>query len=195
MSDLVITEKANLVAIADAIREKTGSTEGINFNDFVNHVSELKGINEPTYILGRKIQCGTFIPASSGRTMYVNYDSEDDEPSGVIYWAVSDFMENTDERSYILGCYISDWYRSSLTQASSVIVYEDSATSTNSKPTSVATVETPSGGSIGYPTSGSLQANTVFGAASWGSVALGGTGAKFVAGMEYQYILFGGYKR
>lgn len=40
MADLIITERSNIVALADAIREKTGITDGITLGDMISDVEE-----------------------------------------------------------------------------------------------------------------------------------------------------------
>lgn len=40
MADLIITERSNIVALADAIREKTGTTDSITLGDMISDVEE-----------------------------------------------------------------------------------------------------------------------------------------------------------
>ena len=196
IKEYVLCDKADLVNIADSIRGKTGSSELMLFpSGLLESVSELKGANDSVSLLNRKVQCGTFVPSTttSSFTISHNFGSI---PSGCMYWVVSDVIDNTDAASYTLGCYISDFYGrygEQITWGRSVVAYESNASSTSNTPTSQARIKTLSGGSIGAPWSGTSMSNVAMHAAdNYGTVKLGGTGANFVAGMEYQYILFGG---
>lgn len=42
MSDLIVTEKSNITAIADAVRTKTGITNSMTLNDIVNGINEIE---------------------------------------------------------------------------------------------------------------------------------------------------------
>lgn len=148
-------------------------------------------------IHNRKVQWGSFIPTQTFTGYYVDYDSESfgGYPSGCMYWVVSDVIQEVDNRSAIMGAYISDWYGATtgaLTWGRSVSAYEASASSTSNSPTSAARLKTPSGGSIGSPLSGNASSYTVMSNATSSRVKLGGSAGLFVAGLEYQYILFGG---
>ena len=149
----------------------------------------------------RKMLCGSFVPAESSYSIMIPYDLASlggSYPSGCMFWVVSDVIENVDVKSHILGCYISDFFGLSSsakpTWGRSVAVYEKSAGDTNKEPAASARLLTQSGGDIGYPWSRSITVASVMNSASSYGVKLGGTGGQFVAGLEYQYILFGGLK-
>lgn len=64
IKELVITEKDNLVSIADAIREKAGLAENFAFpQGFIDTISGIESGG------GRKVQ-GTYIPAADSETIY-----------------------------------------------------------------------------------------------------------------------------
>lgn len=65
MSELVITEKANLVAIADKIREKAGSSDDMSFPDGFNEMLNNIGFNG--WI--NKIECFSITLNSSTQTL------------------------------------------------------------------------------------------------------------------------------
>lgn len=190
--------EANLTAIADAIREKGGTTDTITFSAMADAIA---AIEADLSVHNRKVLCGSFVPAESSYSIKIPYDLASlggSYPSGCMFWVVSDVIENVDAKSHILGCYISDFFgRSSSakpTWGRGVAVYEKSASDTSNEPTAYTRLLTQSGGSIGYPWSTSITAFSVMHSASSSGVKLGGTGGQFVAGLEYQYILFGGLK-
>lgn len=43
MKDLVITERQKLVAVADAIRSKSGINDGMSIDEMPNRISEISG--------------------------------------------------------------------------------------------------------------------------------------------------------
>lgn len=188
---------AGLKKIADAIREKAKSTDTLAFPDAM--ADAIAAIEADLSVHNRKVLCGSFVPAESSYSITIPYDLASlggSYPSGCMFWVVSDVIENVDARSHILGCYISDFFgRSSSakpTWGRSVAVYEKSAGDTTNEPTASTLLLTQSGGDIGFPWSTSTTASSVMCFASSRGVRLGGTGGNFVAGLEYQYILFGG---
>ena len=161
--------------------------------------SLIESIEADLSVHNRKVLCGSFVPAESSYSIMIPYDLASlggSYPSGCMFWVVSDVIENVDAPSHILGCYISDFFGGSSsakpTWGRSVAVYEKSAGNTSNEPTASTKLLTQSGGAISYPWSGSMTVASVMYSASSYGVRLGGTGAKFVAGLEYQYILFGG---
>lgn len=159
----------------------------------------IESIEADLSVHNRKVLCGSFVPAESSYSITIPYDLASlggSYPSGCMFWVVSDVIENVDAPSHILGCYISDFFGKSSsakpTWGRSVAVYEKSAGNTSNEPKASTQLLTQSGGDIGYPWSTSNTGATVMSFASSHGVRLGGTGSKFVAGLEYQYILFGG---
>lgn len=190
--------EAAKAAISQAITEKGVTVpNGTMLDAMAQLISAIEAGGGDLSIHNRKVQWGSFIPTQTFTGYYVSYDSESfgGYPSGCMYWVVSDVIQHVDERSAIMGAYMSDWYGATtgaLTWGRSVSAYESSASSTSNSPTSAARLKTASGGSIGSPMSGNASSYTVMSGATSSRVKLGGSAGQFVAGLEYQYILFGG---
>lgn len=192
---------AGLKQIADAIREKGGKSDTLAFPAAMAEAIaaiEAGGGGDIT-IHNRKVEFGSFVPASDRMSYQISFDFSKfgSLPSGCMFWAVSDVIANTAKESYVLGCCIGDFFgRYDFTKATwgySMVAVESSAASTSATPTMYGQRGTPSGGSVFQPWAGTSMAQTAMSAANeYGVVTIGGTAAYFVAGMEYQYILFGG---
>lgn len=57
MSDYIITERSNIVAIADAVREKNGTTDTLTLGEIVEGINEIEGKTEipEDYIVDEEI--------------------------------------------------------------------------------------------------------------------------------------------
>lgn len=66
MADLVITEKAKLVEIANAIREKAGTSDAMAFDALASTIGDIE--------VGAKIATGTITPASTVRSLTATHN-------------------------------------------------------------------------------------------------------------------------
>lgn len=57
MSDYIITERSNIVAIADAVREKNGTTDTLTLGEIVEEINNIEGKTEipEDYIVDEEI--------------------------------------------------------------------------------------------------------------------------------------------
>ena len=87
----VLVQEESLVTVADAIREKTGTTDALSFpTGFVDAVAAIQAGG------GAKIETGTVVPAGTSTSITHNLG----ETPNVFFWFVTDFTNhNTTEDS------------------------------------------------------------------------------------------------
>ena len=142
-------------------------------------------------LFGRAVETGTFVPATTVSSMKVMH-SLGTPPTGAIWWTEADALADTANKYAILGAAIAfdstNWYGVSVENS------KENAASTSSTSQN-GLYKTPTGrvGGVSFsPTGGASTEGSVYNLAKIGSVTFQAGAGRFVAGVEYKYILLGG---
>ena len=149
------------------------------------------GGGDKTSILGRKIEFGSFVPAENMKGFLLTH-TLGEVPAGCFWWTCGDILTDTSANAEGIGAYMSDFNETTKTLTWGVSAHGYEASESDTKLSYAGSIQTPTAGSISYPTSTQGTAKIVFSQASAQKTKLGSGVFYFIAGVEYQYILFGG---
>jgi len=183
MTDLVIAEKADLVSIADAIREKAGSEDGLTLDAMAAAIEALE--------TGGGVVYGTFTP-SEDITDYLVTHNFGNEPVAAFWGIAEESFENFSTSQALAGLAIkySLWgvnsdraYRASVCSSSDVSSVKNEKVSGQIR-TNLANFYTISSSTVAWSGGNEASKNVSFNANARPGV--------FKAGVVYAYILIGG---
>lgn len=74
MSELVIAQKQDLINIADAIREKTETTDGMGIDEMAALIAAIESGADLSKTQFTKMTCGTITPSQASSSLTINHN-------------------------------------------------------------------------------------------------------------------------